>query len=230
MNSALTKVSSNGKTGPIAVSTTSRASCAPGCPLAGDEGCYADAGMHTRDHWNKVTDGSRGVPPQQFIDQVRALRPGWRHMLRHNVAGDLWHDDGNIIWVYGKALAEASAHLKAAWTYTHHKLSAANQLIIHLMNKAGMTVNCSTESRDEAARITTELALPAVCVVPPDAPPHFRHGGVLFRQCPATFEGSPTTCADCGNGRPLCSIAVRDFVITFPTHGNRATKAASHCS
>jgi hypothetical protein len=40
--------SDNGKTGPIAVSSTSRRTCPSSCPLAGDQGCYAEAGFHTR--------------------------------------------------------------------------------------------------------------------------------------------------------------------------------------
>jgi len=52
---------------------------------------------------------------------------------------------------------------------------------------------------------------------------------VTFRQCPATFEGSPTQCASCGGGTPLCARADRDFVITFPVHGGRAKTAATAC-
>jgi hypothetical protein len=66
MNTALTLKSSNDKTGPIPVSTTSRVSCPATCPLAGDGGCYADAGYYTRMHWDAVTAGTRGLPVARF--------------------------------------------------------------------------------------------------------------------------------------------------------------------
>ena len=124
MHSALTARSSNSKTGPIAVSTTARPSCPATCPFAGDGGCYAEAGYYTRQHWDAVTDGTRGVPPEEFIAQVARLRPG--SLFRHDVAGDLWHQAGRIHAALLRRLADATAHLGAAWTYTHHVRSVAN--------------------------------------------------------------------------------------------------------
>ena len=106
MNTALTLKSSNAKTGPIPVSTTSRTSCAPGCPFLGDMGCYADAGYYTRMHWDAVTAGKRGLPELEFIAAVRDLKPGSR--FRHNVAGDLWHDAGVIRGDLLRKLADAA--------------------------------------------------------------------------------------------------------------------------
>ena len=226
MHSALTVRSSNDKTGDIAVSTTARPSCPPTCPLAGDAGCYADAGYYTRDHWDRVSDGRRGLPFPEFLAAVRRLRPGRR--FRHNVAGDLWHDAGRINGAMLRALADATQHLGAAWTYTHHLRTPENVAAIRSAIRRGFVVNLSTESRAEAARLT-KRRLPVVCVVPEDAPPHFEDGGVRFRQCPATFDGSPTQCATCGGGTPLCARADRDFVITFPAHGARSARAASAC-
>jgi hypothetical protein len=227
MHSALTVRSSNSKTGPIAVSTTARPSCPPTCPLAGDDGCYAEAGYYTRDHWDRVTAGTRGVPPEQFIAQVAALRPAT--FFRHDVAGDLWHEAGRIHAALLRRLANATRHLGAAWTYTHHLRTAANLAAIRSALRRGFVVNLSTESRSEAARFTRR-GYPTVCVVPEDAPAHFEHDGIRFRQCPATFDGSPTQCATCGGGTPLCARADRTFVITFPVHGNRSATAATSCS
>jgi hypothetical protein len=226
MNSALTDHSSNGKTGDVAVSTTSRASCPTTCGLAGEGGCYAEAGYYTRMHWDKVTAGLRGVPALAFIAQVAKLPAGRR--FRHNVAGDLWHTFGIIDGELLRSLARAIAHLKA-WTYTHHLRTAENLAAIRSALVRGFTVNLSTESRSEAARFARR-GYPVVCVVPEDAPPVFTYDGVKFRQCPATFDGSPTQCANCGGGTPLCALADRDFVITFPAHGNRSARAAATCS
>lgn len=230
MNSALTLESSNGKTGKIAVSTTSRKSCAPGCALAGENGCYAEAGYYTRMHWDAVTAGTRGQPPVDFINRVASLPAD--SLFRHNVAGDLWPgvrpnliDNTRL-----NMLADATKHL-TAWTYTHHEKNLVNLAAIRAAIRRGFTVNLSTESKKEAA-IFHKRGYPVTCVVPKDSPRSFRYKNTLFKQCPATLEGSTVTCETCGGakGKPLCSLARRNFVITFPVHGGRSTAAASQCS
>jgi hypothetical protein len=232
---ALTVPSSNGKTGPIAVSTTSRDSCADGCPLKGDDGCYAEAGYYTRLHWDQVTAGKRGVPPEEFIKQVSKLPAN--QMFRHDVAGDLWKNPENskqIYFPYLEKLAKASSHLYAAWTYTHHTLDgidgARNKQAIFDVEQYKFIVNISTESIDVAARLQKEGFMVTV-VQPPGGPTAFRHEGVSFVQCPATLPDSEVTCQTCGGrkGKPLCAT-VRKVVVVFPAHGSRKTKAAAHCS
>jgi hypothetical protein len=225
MNTALTLKSSNDKTGPIPVSTTSRVSCPSTCPLAGDGGCYADAGYYTRMHWDAVTVGTRGLPVADFIAAVARIKPGSR--FRHNVAGDLWHEAGVIRGDLLRKLADAAKGL-TGWTYTHHLRTAANLAAIRSAIRRGFTVNLSTEVKSEAAKLA-KRGLPVVCVVPGDSPAKFECQGVTFQQCPATFEGSPTQCASCGGGIPLCARADRNFVITFPVHGGRAKTAATAC-
>lgn len=227
MNTALTLESSNDKTGKISVSTTSRASCPSTCALAGAGGCYAEAGYYTRLHWDAVTAGTRGLPALEFIAAVARLKPG--SLFRHNVAGDLWHDAGLIQADMLRKLASATTHLRAAWTYTHHLRTGANLAAIRSAIRRGFTVNLSTEVRSEAAKFA-KRGLPVVCIVPEGTPAKFEHNGVTFRQCPATFEGSPTQCQSCGGGTPLCARADRNFVITFPVHGGRAKIAATACS
>jgi len=226
MNSALTTKSSNDKTGPIAVSTTARTSCPATCPLAGEGGCYAEAGYYTRMHWDAVTAGTRGLSVLEFISAVAKLRPGSK--FRHNVAGDLWHESGAIRADLLRKLADATANLKAAWTYTHHLRTSANLAAIRSAIRRGFTVNLSTEVRSEAAKFA-KRGLPVVCIVPEGSPAKFEHNGVTFRQCPATFDGSPTQCENCGGGIPLCARADRNFVITFPVHGTRAKVATASC-
>jgi len=226
MNSALTIKSSNDKTGPIAVSTTARTSCPITCPLAGEGGCYAEAGYYTRMHWDAVTAGTRGLPALEFVSAVAKLRPGSK--FRHNVAGDLWHANGTICADLLRKLADATANLKAAWTYTHHLRTSANLAAIRSAIRRGFTVNLSTEVRSEAAKFA-KRGLPVVCIVPEDSPAKFEHNGVTFRQCPATFDGSPTQCENCGGKIPLCARADRNFVITFPVHGTRAKVATASC-
>ena len=158
----------NGKTGPIAVSSTSRHTCPSSCPLAGDQ-------------WPDPTDSLR-------IDQALLLQ-----------------------------LARATRHLRAAWSFTHFPMGPENQAAVRQAAARGLVVNASTESRSIAAGLQRQ-GLPAVCVVPSDAPAVFRHEGVRFVAFGDRF------------GIPLCAQADRPFVITFTAHGPRAAAAAAHCS
>ena len=115
--------SDNGKTGPIAVSSTSRRTCPSSCPLAGDQGCYAEAGFHTRLHWDRLSRGESGLPAAAFIKQVLALPAGI--LFRHCVAGDQWPDPADplrIDQVLLLQLARATRHLRAAWSFTHFRV------------------------------------------------------------------------------------------------------------
>ena len=227
VNSALTLKSSNKKTGKIVVSTTSRSSCPTTCPLIGENGCYNEAGFHTRLHWDYITAGKRGLPELQFIKAVSKLKAG--SLFRHNIGGDLWHQGGEIRSDLLQKLAAATRHLKAAWTYTHHLRSKPNLRAIKMATNMGFTINLSTEVKSEAASFAKK-GYPVVCVVPEDAPAKFEVDGVVFRQCPATFNGSPTQCKTCGGGTPLCARGDREFVVTFPVHGGHAKAAAKACS
>ena len=233
--SALTVGSSNKKTGKITVSTTSRSTCPNSCPFRGDQGCYAEAGYYTRLQWDQVTDGKRGKPPLDFINQVKSLPAN--EMFRHNVAGDLWHDPENpqqIYFPYLEKLAKASSHLHAAWTYTHHTLDgidgARNKQAIFDVEQYKFIVNISTESLDVAARLQKEGFMVTV-VQPEGGPTAFKHNDVHFVQCPATLPGSTITCQTCGGrkGKPLCA-SIRKVVVIFPAHGSRKSKASAHCS
>ncbi len=77
-----------------------------------------------------------------------------------------------------------------------------------------------------------QKGIPAVCVVPSDAPAVFHHEGVRFVAFPASRSGRKVQCISCGGrfGLPLCAQADRGFVFTFPAHGARAAAAAAHCS
>lgn len=41
--------------------STSRRTCPTSCSLAGDQGCYAEAGFHTRLHWDRLSPGATGL-------------------------------------------------------------------------------------------------------------------------------------------------------------------------
>ena len=229
---ALSFPSGNAKTGPIAVSSTGRSTCPASCSLAGEGGCYAEAGFRTRLQWQRVSDGRTGDLVSAFINRVRALPAGV--LFRHCVAGDQWPDAADPLridrgWLL--QLAVATRHLRAAWSYSHYPMGPVNQATVRQAAQQGLVVNASSESRSMAAALVRQ-GIPAVCVVPAGTPAVFEHEGVRFVQCPHSRSGGRIQCSSCGGrfGRPLCAIADRPFVITFPAHGARAVAAASRCS
>ena len=224
--------SGNAKTGPIAVSSTSRSTCPSSCSLAGDGGCYAAAGYRTRLHWSRLSEGRTGMAVAEFLQQVRALPAGV--LFRHCVAGDQWPDPADPLQIDQALLlqlARATRHLRAAWSYSHYPMDPANRQTLQLAAKQGLVVNASTESQAQAAALQRS-GIPAVCVVAPDSPPVFERDGVRFVECPHSRSGGRIQCSSCGGrfGIPLCAIADRGFVITFPAHGPRAQAAAAQCS
>ena len=123
--------SRNAKTGPIAVSSTSRRTCPSSCSLAGDQGCYAEAGFHTRLHWDRLSSGATGISAAALIKHVLALPAGV--LFRHCVAGDQWPDPADPLRIDQALLlqlARATRHLRAAWSFTHYPMSPENQATV----------------------------------------------------------------------------------------------------
>jgi hypothetical protein len=215
----LSTVSSNAKTGPIAVSTSSRATCSPTCPFFGN-GCYAESGPLLL-HWRKVTEGMRGVNFRAFCDQLSKLEAG--RLFRHNQAGDLPHTAGKISRAFIKSMVASVKHLKA-FTYTHHDIRKGENLsLLRYANRNGFTINVSTES-EEAADDAISAGLPAVMVANSEEARTTWHtkGGNVVLVCPAQ-RSDTTTCADC----KLCHHRGRRVVIAFLAHGTSKRKADS---
>ena len=222
--SCLTKGSTNRKTGFIAVSTTANVTCPESCGMK--EGCYGKDFL-TKIHWDKVSSGERGRSPEEFIGDIKALEPFW--FFRHNIAGDLWNYEGEILAAYFADLVRAVSHLPRKWTYTHLLLTPHNAHMLKWSNKEGFTVNLSTESKSTAAALFKE-GWPVCCVTEKGLKPSYKRRGVQFKQCPQSLPNSTIQCSTCGNGSPLCARADRKFVITFPAHGTRKKAAAMACS
>ena len=140
MQVALTIASKNSKTGAIPTTTTERASCPTTCPFY-DKGCYAKYGKQTI-HWRKVSNAERGVSWTEFTKLIRKIAKG--QLWRHNVAGDLPHNDGNIDYLQLRQLIDANKG-KKGYTYTHHALNDHNVIAIRNSNALGFTVNASCE-------------------------------------------------------------------------------------
>ncbi len=98
-------------------------------------------------------------------------------LFRYCVAGDQWPDPAaplRIDQALLLQLARATRHLRAAWSFTHFPMGPENQDAVRQAAAKGLVVNAPTESRSVAAALVRQ-GIPAVCVVPPDAPAVFRH-------------------------------------------------------
>lgn len=210
------KKSANGKVGHIPTTTSTRDTCPPVCPLAGAGGCYADSGYYTRMNWDHVDNGTRGKGWDNFVSELRKLGKG--KLWRHNVAGDLQGTDDVI---NGPALWEiVSANQgKRGFTYTHYTPSGENLEYIEGANRAGFTVNISTNTVTDALEIAKQTAAPIVTIVPPSFWDNGNRVDNVLR-CPAETSDK-VQCATC----KLCAVSERKDIIAFTVHGARKAAA-----
>ncbi len=216
MNVHISTVSKNPKTGPILVTTTSRASCPPSCPFYGN-GCYATADLFLRLHWNKVTAGERGVSWKDFCGTIAKLPE--KTLWRHNQAGDL---PGEKEQINSRMLAElVNANLgKRGFTYTHKPMTARNATAVRKANANGFTVNLSANNLAHADVLSDVKAGPVVVVLPSTVQVNQTLQTPAGRKvvvCPATYKDG-VTCAKC----KLCSVRDRSVIVGFPAHGASA--------
>lgn len=217
----LSRVSTNSKTGPIPVSTSSKATCPVTCPFANGNGCYAENhGLNF--HWRAVTDGSRGVTALEFFRLIAALPSG--QFWRANQAGDLPHTLGRVSRRFLRGLIAANRG-RRGYTYSHHDLALGENLaLIRQANRQGFTVNVSTETEASADRAVA-AGLPAVVAVPSTETRTAWNtpAGNRVVVCPAQREGSTVDCATC----QLCyqRPAGNRLIIAFLAHGTSKAKA-----
>lgn len=211
-NVHLSRVSTNVKTGPIPVSTSARATCPTTCKLKGN-GCYAE-NFPMSLHWNKVSDGvgKNTLPYDDFLRQIKALPKG--ALWRHNQAGDLEHTGGVIDRTALLQLTMANTG-RRGFTYTHHKMTEANQLSVRYANHGKFTVNLSADTLDQADEYLALGVAPVVVVVPPGFKGETPAGNKVT-VCPAQ-RMEHMTCAIC----QLCYKADRHAIVAFEAHGGR---------
>jgi len=205
----LTLKSSNIKTGPIPVSTSSGETCPEACPFKA-KGCYAKGGPLAL-HWLKVTSGERGIDWQSFIRAVRKFPVG--QLWRHNQAGDL-PGLGNAIDGVKLAQLSKANEGKRGFTYTHKPPTGANLAALKRANRAGFVVNLSANSVAHADKLL-RTGLPIAAVVPQESPDRFTTPeGNRVVICPAQRVDG-LSCDKCR----LCAKADRGFIIGFKPHG-----------
>lgn len=219
MQSHLTLVSKNVKTGLIPVSTTSAESCPTSCPFNTNNagGCYAASGPLAI-HWRKVTNKESGDNYSDFLDKVKRLPKG--QLWRHNQSGDLIGQGDSLDVSALDQLVKASKG-KRGFTYTHKPLTTKEEReAIKRANDSGFTVNLSGNDLDHADSLYSLDIGPVVVVLPKDATENLATPmGRKVVICPAT-QRDDISCATCG----ICA-KLRKAIIGFPAHGNGAKKA-----
>lgn len=213
----LTTRSSNKKTGPMPVSTSSANTCPPSCPLR-ENGCYANSGPLSL-LWRAVSEGRTGTDWNGFCAKVLALPEG--QIWRHNQTGDLPGSFGNIDCRRLEQLVEANSG-RRGFTFTHYRLTHPNLGAIWSANQGGFCVNLSADCLDEADRLAGHAVAPVVTLVPSGTP---RRGltpaGRRLVVCSAQVTAS-TTCLSC----QLCANIDRQEIVGFLPHGRQKRAAA----
>ena len=206
------RVSSNRKTGPIPVSTTSSDTCPADCRLRG-HGCYAESGPIGW-HWQRVDSGARGISLEMFCRYIRTI-PG-QMLWRHNQAGDLPGPGADIDTAALSKIVQANRG-RRGFTYTHKDIGQRqNRAAIRDANRRGFTVNLSADNAAHADTLA-DSGLPTVVVIPLDAGKvtHTPRGRKIV-QCPAE-NTSRVTCSNCG----LCYLSERKYLIGFKAKGRK---------
>jgi hypothetical protein len=212
----ITMKSSNAKTGPIPVTTTSQDSCDPSCPFMGS-GCYAESGPLAL-HWRKVTNGERGIDWESFVAVVAAMPLDT--LWRHNQAGDL-PGTGAAIDAGKLAQLVRANNGKRGFTYTHKSMTAHNRQAIREANDNGFTINLSANNLAHADELSELDIGPVVVVMPRGAVNTLTPAGRKIVICPAETRDD-VTCETC----QLCARRDRNgIIIGFPAHGSGARKA-----
>lgn len=120
---------------------------------------------------------------------------------------------------YMRALVDAVPRNGQAWTYSHFAPE-----LLPAPARGKTVINYSADTMDQAVA-AWDLGRPAVVAAPAgtDWAGGVEYKGVRFVRCPAELSDN-FTCAQCGNGRPLCAQGERDFVIVFVAHGPNARR------
>jgi hypothetical protein len=142
-------------------------------------------------------------------------------LFRHNVAGDLPHNAGEIDAPKFLQLCDAVREAGlTGWTYTHHEPKGQNLHLMRYANAAGFTVNLSADSLTEADEFV-KLECGPVCVTLPQGSAQVikTPAGNTVRKCPAQVRDG-ITCAQC----QWCALPSRGFIVGFEAHGTGARK------
>ena len=116
---------------------------------------------------------------------------------------------------YLRAVRQAVPRGGQAWTYSHFSPD-----VLPVPAPGETVINASCDTIDDAL-VAVRMGRPAVVAAPAGTVWPYTVDGVRFVQCPAELSES-FSCAQCGNGRPLCARGERDYVVVFVAHGSGA--------
>jgi len=115
---------------------------------------------------------------------------------------------------YMRAVYDAVPRGGLAWTYSHYDFKTLPKPA-----PGKTTINASADT--VAAAVRAFRAGSPVCYTAPEGDAGLFPAvikGIKFVRCPAELSKT-FTCADCGNGQPLCARGNRPYVIVFTAHG-----------
>lgn len=209
----LVAVSSNKKTGPIPVTTSSRSTCSDHCSFKGN-GCYAEHGP-LRIHWDRVP--TKGVDLDTHCAQLKELP---RHQLyRMFQAGDFPGTGGILDFAAMRKLVSANRG-KHAIAYCHYDPEIPdNAEAVRYANANGLTINLSAETLEQADRYVALGIGPVVVVLPADGTNCKTPAGHDVLVCPASVNPR-MNCARCA----ICAVPTRRSIVGFPAHGTAKRK------
>ena len=219
----LSRCSSNKKTGPIPVTTTSKNSCPASCGMR--HVCYAK-NSYLAMHWAQVSNGFRSKRWREHLEDLESLPFG--SPLRLNQAGDLVASASGRLscaFINGLLSVVKSRRLQA-WTYTHHDHTVGdNGKLLRRANREGLRINVSTETEESADRAIAS-GLPAVLAVSSEETRTVWRtpGRNLVKVCPAQLRD--TDCNRC----MLCHKRGSKVIIAFLAHGSRKSRANQQLS
>lgn len=215
----LTRKSENIKTGPIAVTMSSKETCNKNCSFYNV--CYASSGS-LNIHWRKVTNSQMGSNFSNFRNQIKSLPVNQK--IRGSQAGDLPGIGGRINFKQLKQLINATKG-KTFFTYTHKALlgnslvAKNNRKYIKYANSFGhFTINLSADNIKMADRLKKLNIGPVVVVTPTGSPnTFFTPEGNKVIKCPSfNKDVTCSTCMLCAKKRGVC--------VSFPAHGTYKNK------
>lgn len=122
---------------------------------------------------------------------------------------------------YLAAVLDAVPRRGVAWTYSHFPAAK-----IPKAKKGQTVINASCDNVHEAVDAVARLKRPAVLAAPAGTVWPQTVNGVRFYRCPAELAEN-FTCAQCGNGSPLCARPDRRDVVVFMAHGTGAKKVGT---
>jgi len=233
----ITEKSTNKKTGPIPVITSSRNSCPEVCPFK-NYGCYADGGP-LRIHWEKISTGERGLTFDELLGKLRGLSTKLRKKSNNRLrirlwqAGDMPGLNNRINPKQVRQLVEVLQDFDEPFGYTHKPLNVGQNLsLIKFCNDNGVTINLSANNLLHVDYLADKKIGP-VSVTLPATPPKkiVTLAGRKVIICPAVLTNERVTCASCGGSKgSLCWRVDRNYIVGFPAHGFRVKKASEVAS